>query len=312
MWEIAVDGRELYLLVVAEGQLVEVPRSFAEFGVWQQHGDEGRRWLAALPELVAEWCTQWTLRVDGAVRHGYNGIAVPVVRDGEPLMLKVNWPDGSVAAQAEALRFWDGRGTVRLIESAPDVLLLERLDNTRVLRDLPLRQAIPVAGAILRRLAVPAPDGFGTTGAVATELRRSLRQRWYTVGRPFPQRILDTAVGYAGELVRDRHRLMVDTDLGYDHVLAGRREPWLVIDPRPLAGVLEYQVAQLLWVRFDEIDGTAGVRWCRDALVDAAGLDPTTAHAWAVVRAVDYWLWGLAAGFTEDPVRCRHLIAALT
>jgi len=29
-----------------------------------------------------------------------------------------------------------------------------------------------------------------------------------------------------------------------------------------------------------------------------------------VFRAVDYWLWGLDAGLTEDPLRCRRLVEA--
>jgi len=26
------------------------------------------------------------------------------------------------------------------------------------------------------------------------------------------------------------------------------------------------------------------------------------------VRCVDYWLWGLSVGLTEDPVRCQRII----
>ena len=48
-----------------------------------------------------------------------------------------------------------------------------------------------------------------------------------------------------------------------------------------------------------------------DVLVDAGGLDPDRARAWAVLRAVDYWLWGLAAGFTIDPVRCARIVTEL-
>ncbi|GIE33765.1 hypothetical protein Ait01nite_068100 [Actinoplanes italicus] len=28
---------------------------------------------------------------------------------------------------------------------------------------------------------------------------------------------------------------------------------------------------------------------------------------WVLFRTVDYWLWGLGAGLTEDPVRCHRL-----
>ncbi|MGW4483521.1 aminoglycoside phosphotransferase family protein [Amycolatopsis sp. NPDC004368] len=44
----------------------------------------------------------------------------------------------------------------------------------------------------------------------------------------------------------------VNEDLHYENVLAGQREPWLVIDPKPIAGDLEYGVFSLLWNRFDE------------------------------------------------------------
>ena len=47
------------------------------------------------------------------------------------------------------------------------------------------------------------------------------------------------------------------------------------------------------------------------ALTRAAALDPVKARAWTIVRAVDYWLWGLDHGFTEDPVRCHRLLDAL-
>lgn len=54
------------------------------------------------------------------------------------------------------------------------------------------------------------------------------------------------------------------------------------------------------------------VEWFIDALAaDAADLDRDRARRWALLRAVEYWLWGLKAGFTEDPVRCRRIVEAL-
>jgi streptomycin 6-kinase len=84
-----------------------------------------------------------------------------------------------------------------------------------------------------------------------------------------------------------------------------------VVDPLLFAGDLEHQCGQLLWTRADELPTTAALRGALGALVDAADLDAGRAHAWALVRSVDYWLWGLAAGFTEDPVRCRRIAESL-
>ncbi|HEX6076339.1 MAG TPA: aminoglycoside phosphotransferase family protein [Micromonosporaceae bacterium] len=196
-------------------------------------------------------------------------------------------------------------------DSVAGVLLLERLDPELSLRDLPLEQAVPLLGHMLRRLAVPAPDGFRTTWDEAIELHESLRGRWDAVGRPFPRRVLSTAVRLAEDLAADRPAVLVNRDLYYDHVLRGRREPWLGIDPMVLVGSIEYQTGQLLWTRYDDMAATGRLRWCLDALIDAAGMDRQRAYSWAVLRCVDYWLWGLRVGFTEDPVRCERILEEL-
>jgi len=292
---------------------VAIPQPFREFGRWQREGDAGVRWLAALPRLIAEQCARWHLRIDHEMSsHGDNAVAVSVRRDGQPSVLKMTWPDASVAEQVLALRLWDGNGSARLLEADPErgALLLERLDH-RSLRDLTIRRAVPVIAEMLRRLAIRPPDGLRTTGGIARQLRVSLPKRWEVAGRPFSSSMLDTALGLAADLSTDHEALLVNHDLHYDQVLAGDREPWLVIDPLIVAGALEYQVGQLLWTRFDEIVEAPGLRWCVDALVDAAALDATLARSWAVLRATDYWLWGLAAGFTGDPVRCRGIVKLL-
>jgi streptomycin 6-kinase len=294
-------------------QLVQIPPSFQAFGRWQREGEAGVRWLAALPDLIADQCARWALRVDGDPRHGDNGLAVPVLRESEPLVLKVSWPDHLVEEQARGLRLWAGQGTVQLVDADPAVgaLLLERLDDLHTLADLPLQQAVPLIGTILRRLAIPAPNGYRATTDAAVELRESLKQRWEATGRPFTPRVLGTAVGLAEDLSIAAPSVMVDRDLYYEQVLRGQREPWLVIDPLVLVGDIEYQCGQLLWARLDEMSDGGRLRRCLDTLVDAAGLDPARARAWAILRAVDYCIWGLAAGFTQDPVRCQRIVETL-
>lgn len=294
-------------------QRVEVPESFRALRRWQREGEAGARWLRSLPDLIASLCLQWGLVVDGRPRHGDNALIVPVRRGGEPLVLKVSWPDEMVAEQAEALWLWDAQGTVQLVDADIDAgaLLLERLDASLTLRNLPVEQAAPIIGGILRRLARPASGGYRTTTDLAAELQASLPERWRVVGRPLARRTLDAAVELAGELSAGGPEALVDRNIDYGVVLRAEREPWLVIDPLALMGDPEYVCGQLLWVRVDELDDDRGVRWCLGSIADAAGLDRDKATSWAVLRAVDYWLSGLAAGLTEDPVRCQRIVWAL-
>ncbi len=57
--------------------------------------------------------------------------------------------------------------------------------------------------------------------------------------------------------------------------------------------------------------GAATINEQLDIIADAAGLDPDHARRSAIFRTIDYWLWGLQHGFTEDPLRCRRLVTAL-
>ena len=75
---------------------------------------------------------------------------------------------------------------------------------------------------------------------------------------------------------------VVHGNLHYENVLAADREPWLAIAPRPMNGDPHYELAPMLWNRWDELSGQirGGVQRRFYALVDAAGFDEERARAW--------------------------------
>jgi hypothetical protein len=81
---------------------------------------------------------------------------------------------------------------------------------------------------------------------------------------------------------------VVHGNLHYENVLAADREPWLVIAPKPVNGDPHYELAPMLWNRWDELSGHIrdGVRRRFYTLVDAAGFDEERARAWVVVRVI--------------------------
>ncbi|WP_020580402.1 aminoglycoside phosphotransferase family protein [Actinopolymorpha alba] len=292
--------------------MIVVPQVFAETRIGR-NGGPGRAWVEALPGLAERFCDRWGLEVTGPALHGDVNLVLPVRRGGEACVLKLCWPEHNIAGEASALRAWNGRGAVRLLEESVDEggLLLERLDSGRSLRDLPLLTAAGIAGALIRQLAVPAPAGLLLLVDIAGEFADSAHHQQESLGAPLPARWVDLAVGLAVDLAADAGTWAVHADLHYGNVLAARRAPWLVIDPKAVAGDPEYSVPELMWTRLDEAEDATGVRTLLATLVDAGGLDAARARAWTIVRAVDYWLWGLGAGLTEDPVRCRRLLDTL-
>jgi len=289
--------------------MIQVPSAFVASTVARE-GAAGRLWINSLPQLVEELCIVWELTPAGPVRHGYVGVVVPVTREGITLALKVSWIDESSKQEALVLRAWKGRGAVRLLEAREEsgALLLEWLDPDRTLATVPPDAAAEIAGGLLRRLAIAAPEQLRTVREEIDHLVGTLRSRWQESGKPFSELLLDHVMEVCVAGRKSDDHLIVNQDLHYDNVLAGAREPWSVIDPKALAGDTEFGVAPLLWNRFEGLGDRAGLERRLQIIADAADLDLDAGRRWAVVRLVDYWLWALNEGFTEDPSRCSTLI----
>ena len=274
----------------------------------------GREWIASLPQLIEKLREEWGLDIDDTkLLHGHNSVVQPVRRGGLQCMLKLTWPHERTEVEARALRAWDGNGAVQLLDASPEVgaLLLERLDATRSLESVDLLDAAEVAGGLLRRLAIFAPEGFPGLKDLAQAISDSLPVRQEALGNPVPTGWLDSAHGLALELGARAGEQLVHADLHFGNVLAGERERWLAIDPKPIAGDPELAVPELLWRRLDSADEAGGLQRLFDVLVASGKLDSEIARGWAIVRSVDYWLWGLENGLTEDPKRCRRILEVL-
>ena len=105
----------------------------------------------------------------------------------------------------------------------------------------------------------------------------------------------DAALHYLRELPSTQgEQVLVHQDLHGENVLAAQREPWLVIDPKPLAGEREFSVAPI--VRSFELGHSKrDVLHRLDRLTAELGLDRDRALGWTVAQTVawsggsDYW-----------------------
>jgi streptomycin 6-kinase len=278
-------------------------------------GAARRRWIEGVPALIGAMVRRWNLTLDSQrVYYGYTGLVLLVRREGEPLALKLTVPDDGIAEEARALEAWNGHGMVQMIEveASRGGMLLERLDPARTLTMLPPLEAAAVAGRLLRHLAIPAPPGFRSMRTLVGDAGRSLTDRDARLGNPIPAGLVRMAAELSAYLEGNAgtHSL-IHTDLHYGNILAGAREPWLAIDPRAAAGEPEASVPELMWTRVDSIASRESIRRLLTVLAAAGDLDLDRTRQWVIVRCVDYLLWGLEHGLTEDPKRCRRILEAM-
>ncbi|WP_395657760.1 aminoglycoside phosphotransferase family protein [Nocardioides sp.] len=280
---------------------VVVPPSFLAYA---GRGPDFAGWLETLPGLLRDLLAEWELTLDGEPTHGHCAVVVPVrTAGGDRAALKVGWPHWEAEHEHLALQHWRGEGAVRLLRADPRrfALLLERLhpDDLGGQWDV---QACEVVGELYGRLHVPAPPQLVTLSSCVRRWSDELAV--LPRDAPLPRRLVEQAVSLGRALAEDdaTDGRLLHTDLHYANVLAGDREPWLAIDPKPLSGDPHYEVAPLLWNRWEELTAGGGpgvrrgVRARFHATVDAAGLDEDRARDWVVVRMLCNALWRL-----QDP-----------
>ena len=231
--------------------------------------------LTLLGATAEEVATRWDVELGEPFPLARFSYVAPA---GEDAVLKVTPPwDDEADEEAEALRLWAGDGAVPLLRHDQErrALLLGRARPGEDLASLDEDEATAIAVEVGRRLWRPAGPPF----------------RW--IGDHVP-RWLDQAeeAGRGRQLIAVARRLFAELDVGaatlvhgdfHHHNVLSSGAGHVAIDPKPMLGEPEYDVASFLWnpipyrMRLDVTEQ-------RLAAFAAAGLDEGRMRAWAVIR----------------------------
>jgi len=263
----------------------------------QEEWRHEREWLAALPRLAAECADLWDVRLEEPIDTPHS-LVVPA---GDAV-LKLNAPSHVEADhEPDALALWNGNGAVRLLarDDARRALLLERCRPGTRLWDTDadeLHVVLPLLARLSLELDDPAP--FRLLADEADRWEEQLPRRWDEGGRPFDRTVLEQALDVFRTVDRAA-RSLANQDLHGGNVLAAEREPWLVIDPKPLVGEPELDGVGLL--RNAAFRGESLARWLAASV--ELGLDRDRLRAWGVAHA-------LAWGYDDESGWSPEMIAA--
>ena len=282
---------------------------------WWREVSGGREWLDSLPRIVAACAERWGLRVGQPFAGGNVSLVVAVERNGERVVLKVNFPEEETEREPDALAHWDGRGAVRLLayDETRRALLIEQCQpGTRLWEVDDDEEATRLAASVLTALWRPPPEGhrFVSLADASARWAVELPRDWEALGRPFERELVDEAVSACLELASQQGEVvLLHQDFHGGNVLRAEREPWLAIDPKPLAGEREFDAASLLrdrrWLLGGAGDG-ARIRRRLDLLVAELRLDRERMRRWGIAHAL---AWGVSGRKVEDDmVECARLL----
>jgi streptomycin 6-kinase len=205
--------------------------------------------------------------------------------DGRQAVLKFGMPHMEGKDEAAGLRFWNGDGTVLLIEfdARFGALLLERCIPGTLLRALDeSRQDMVIAGLLKRLWKAPAePHQFRPLTAMLDCWREEALAK---DNGAVDAGLVREGLALFSELPRTAEsNALLATDLHAGNVLRSTREPWLAIDPKPFVGDPAYDATQHLL--------NCGTRLCAEPertvkrFAELLGLDDERVRLWTFARA---------------------------
>jgi streptomycin 6-kinase len=264
-----------------------------------ERGDEGLAWLQRVPAIVGECAERWSLDVGWPFDNlSYNYVAQALRADGIPVVLKVCFIEPEFFTAAEALRIFDGRASVRLLECDPErgAMLLEHVEPGRPVTALGDDVAETVAAAtVMRRLWRPAPPA-GHQFPLASDWLAAASDPKTLVAAKTQNPWIEGVLARARELAAERaEALLLHGDLHHDNILSSEREGWLAIDPKGVVGEPAWEISPFLMNNLppDADESRHVVRRRADQLCDELSLDRERVYAWSAVRSLQSAFWSL-------------------
>jgi streptomycin 6-kinase len=270
---------------------------------------EGRAaWLAGLPDKISDIAARWSLTLGAPFEPGgvTAWVAPAISAEFGDVVLKVGSRLMEGEDEAAGLREWNGDGAVRVFADArlsptTTALVLERCVPGTTLSESPEEEQDVVIAGLLQRLW-RTPSGAASFRPLqamcdhwADGFERKLAQG--RGGGIDPGIARDGAALFRALPSTAPHERLLCTDLHAENVLASRREPWLVIDPKPFVGDPTYDALQHHLNCRDRL--VADPRALATRMAGLLGLDAGRLLVWlfayCVVQSVDFpWMLGVA------------------
>jgi streptomycin 6-kinase len=253
------------------------------------------------PSALIEDCIRgWNLSLAEPWPAAYHWVAPGRRADGTAVVLKVAlFDDAELRREAEALRLFDSRGAVALLDSVEGALLLERIEPGDSLVAREDSAATEAAAMAMRRLwrPVPADTALPSIEDWGRGFARHRAAHGGGSGPLEPGRFERAGRLFAELCASQADPVVLHGDLHHGNLLRAQREPWLAIDPKGVIGEPAYEPGALLrnptpeFLREPDVGRLTRRRL--DVLADALELDRTRLRDWAFAQAVLSAVWSI-------------------
>lgn len=256
---------------------------------------------------------EWNVKLD-EIRETPTSLIGFGVRGGARVVLKISRHDGDESHSGEVLKAYDGEGAVRVYQSEPNAVLLERLEPGEQLVNLVKQgrdaEATSILAEVIAKLAKhEAPIGCPTVADWGRAFGRYLQSGDEQIAREVVEEAREMYYELASS---QRQTMLLHGDLQHYNVLFDNARGWVAIDPKGVIGELEYEVNALLRNPIELPDVFANpvtISRRLENLTTALNLDHARALHWSYAQSILSAIWDIEDGHRLTPNTPSLLLA---
>lgn len=257
------------------------------------YGNNGKAWLADLPNIISKIANDWRLSDLKPVDIQNYSYVLSGLKDDCPIILKLGLDIEGLNREASALLAFESFGAVRIIDYYDGALLLERAVSGVSLKtyfpDHDLK-AIKIASAVIKKLhQAPLPvNKFPNVNdwLIALDTEWDIPYTYLNKARILKTQLLATA----------NNTVLLHGDLHHENILQ-HYDAWLVIDPKGVIGENAYEVAAFIRNPIPELLTALNLKDLINARIvkfaELLDIDKQRIEEWCFVQAVLSWTWTL-------------------
>lgn len=277
--------------------------------------EKGEHWIANLPITISELTAYWALKnVTPVDNMTFNYVAKALTHDEQPVVLKVGCDEKNISEEIQALQYFDGNGSIRLISHHPryHAMLLEQAIPGTSLKSLHPSQVDYVMGCYIDTMKklhskrLPKENNY-------RHIKGWLSAIDNLSNTTCPLHLIERAIVLKNELLSSMTtEIFLHGDLHHDNILKDGNH-WVAIDPKGIVGEAEFEIAAFDFMYINELANKRNVKNIFKSrinlLAEKAQLKPQRIKKWIFVRLILMVAWHVEDN--SDPSWAIKLAEAL-
>jgi streptomycin 6-kinase len=271
------------------------------------YGIQGKKWLSDLPSVIKSLKTSWKLHDITPVKNmTFNYVAKAITTTGQPVILKIGYDPKSIENEKQALIYFNGNGSIKLIDHAEKyhALLLQQAISGITLTSFYPHQidlVIDCYTSTMKKLhSKHLPSKYNYPHI--SEWLQAIDK--LTPNHHIPASLLTNVISLKNKLLKTiATEVFLHGDLHHDNILKHNNE-WLAIDPKGVIGETAFEIAAFDFMYLNELANDINVNNTVETrinlLAKKADLDAQRIKDWILVRLVLMAAWNIEDNLNPD------------